>query len=247
MTAQFNSVAAAKPARKAGFSLTYKNAPGLDRLPFVAGLRSKTAAPYWHVPATCQGDDAFEVGSAMADAYLKHICENADDCPVSDLAIIVESFMIRFETEGGQEMATLGRDGQSASFSSFRQQCNGFFGTLAAWLSHAAKDRASYLDTITEEMIVQRANNAMHGSVRQIEVVMARRPNGVDGYVSSVVKFGFPSMPVGATPLDLDDARVREFLFFGAERAGFDIPVDSQMDGYVRDDGDETNIRAWLK
>ncbi|MEX3948280.1 hypothetical protein AB4Y40_11080 [Paraburkholderia sp. EG287B] len=234
--------------RKGCHPFRYKdNALGLERLPFVAGPRSAVAAPYWGVPTTCHGDDAFEVGAAMADAYLKHLREDTDDCPVSDLANIVESFLMRFEQEGGRAMPGLGCSAQSESFGSLRQQCAGFFGTLDAWLTLAAKDSASYLDALTEDMIVQRANRAMHGSLRQIEVVIERRPNGVDLYVSSAVRFAAPFVPVDATPLDLDDARVREFLFAGAERSGFDIPVDSDMDGYVGDDGDETHIRMWLK
>ncbi|MEX3905142.1 hypothetical protein AB4Y33_16940 [Paraburkholderia sp. BR14319] len=183
----------------------------------------------------------------MADAYLKHLREDTDECPVSDLANIVESFMMRFEQEGGRAMPGLGCSAQSESFGSLRQQCAGFFGTLDAWLTQAAKDSASYLDALTEDMIVQRANRAMHGSVRQIEVVIARRPNGVDLYLSSAVRFAAPFVPVDATPLDVDDARVRDFLFAGAARSEFDIPVDSDMGGYVRDDGDETHIRMWLK
>ncbi|NLP64211.1 hypothetical protein [Paraburkholderia sacchari] len=155
--------------------------------------------------------------------------------------------MIRFEMEGGREMASVGRRGQSESFGSLRQQCAGFFGTLDAWLTQGTKDRATYLDTLTEEMIAQRINDALRGSVRKIEVVVERLPNRVERFVSAVVRRGVPHIPAGTRTLDLDDVMVREFLFAGAERKGFDIPVDSEIDGYVWDDAGETHIHAWLK
>ena len=82
--------------------------------------------------------------------------------------------------------------------------------------------------------------------VEQVVVVIRSMGNGVDRLLSSVVMVGVPTVPTYARALDLDDARVRDFLFEGARREGFDIPVDNSMCGAVWDSDNETHVRAWL-
>lgn len=82
--------------------------------------------------------------------------------------------------------------------------------------------------------------------VEQLEVIIERLPNAVDRFISAVVKVGAPLLPSDVVPLDLDDERIREFLYAGAEREGFDIPVDALLVGGVWDTGQQTRIRAWL-
>ena len=83
-------------------------------------------------------------------------------------------------------------------------------------------------------------------AVEQIAVVIRAMGNGVDRLVSSVAMVGVPTVPAYARALDLDDARVRDFLFEGARREGFDIPVDNSICGAVWDSDNETHVRAWL-
>jgi len=81
--------------------------------------------------------------------------------------------------------------------------------------------------------------------VEQIEVVVVRLSNGVERLVSAKAKVGVPFVPEGAQALDLDDAMVREFLYAGAMREGFDIPVDASLVGGVWSSDNRTHILAW--
>ena len=81
--------------------------------------------------------------------------------------------------------------------------------------------------------------------VEQIQVVVRRMGNGVDRLISAVAMVGTTQIPVTAMALDVDDARVRDMLYIGATREGFDIPVDAVLEGGVWEVGDETHIRAW--
>ncbi|MDN7179078.1 hypothetical protein M0D69_13855 [Caballeronia sp. SEWSISQ10-4 2] len=81
--------------------------------------------------------------------------------------------------------------------------------------------------------------------VEQLRVIVREMPNGVDRLEDARVCYGACSMPAHAKPLDLDNARVRDFLFYAAEREGYDIPVDNSMKGAVWHSENDTYIRAW--
>lgn len=133
--------------------------PGFRRLPFVAGLRSESAAPCWNVPASGGYFGGYETGEAMAQAFLKFLHEEPDDLPSYWLTDIVQSFMVRFEQEGGKAMADRSPCSErSETFQAFRGQYCGFFNTVSQWLAASAKHLGSNLDRITEQDLVHRAN-----------------------------------------------------------------------------------------
>ena len=90
--------------------------PGFRRLPFVAGWRTESASPCWNVPASGGYFGGYETGEAMAQAFLKFLREEKGDFPAYWLTGIVESFMTRFEQEGGKAR----RSGASIAASSTR-------------------------------------------------------------------------------------------------------------------------------
>ena len=133
--------------------------PGFRRLPFVAGWRTESASPCWNVPASGGYFGGYETGEAMAQAFLKFLREEKGDFPAYWLTGIVESFMTRFEQEGGKAMADRSPCSEwSEPFEAFRGQYCGFFNTVSQWLAASAKHLGSNLDRITEQDLVRRAN-----------------------------------------------------------------------------------------
>lgn len=132
---------------------------GLNRLPFVAKQSSKTIARYWDLPASGGYFGGYETGEAMAQALLK-IMRNKETSGFNiELTNIVESFMVRFEQEGGSSMANKNQMADwSESFDSFRGQYVGFFNTLCQWLELSAIHIGRNLDSITEKEISGRAS-----------------------------------------------------------------------------------------
>jgi len=132
---------------------------GFRRLPFVAGWRTDSDTPCWHVPASGGYFGGYETGEAMAQAFLKFLREEQSDFPATWLTGIAESFMTRFEQEGVKAMADRKPMSEwSDSFDSFRGQYVGFFNTISQWLSASAKHLGSNLDRIEEQDLVRRAN-----------------------------------------------------------------------------------------
>lgn len=79
-----------------------------------------------------------------------------------------------------------------------------------------------------------------------VRVVVKRLGNGVDCLrrvekVTRAVMF-----PPGARLLDMDDARVRDLVMLGFERAGVDLPTDAVVMGCAYEVGDETHKCAWV-
>lgn len=136
--------------------------PGFRRLPFVANWRSKSDTPCWDIPATGNYFGGHETGEAMALAFLKFLREGDEVGCGRWLISVVESFMIRFEQEGGGQMVHGSVLDMSDGFSSFRGQYCGFFGLLSNWLWGAAKDLGANLDQITEKDLVCRANAGLN-------------------------------------------------------------------------------------
>lgn len=131
---------------------------GFRRLPFVAGRHSKSANPFWNIPASGGYFGGYETGEAMALAFLKFLREEDSNIPSYWLTKIAESFMCRWEQEGGSDMAERRHLNHSDGFDSIRGQYVGFFNTLSQWLSAAAKGMGSNLDRMTERELVARAN-----------------------------------------------------------------------------------------
>lgn len=134
-------------------------AHGFHRLPFVAGRRAGSAAPCWQVPASGGYCGGYETGEAMAQAFLKFLREEQSGSPARYLTGIAESFMTRFEQEGGKAMADRTPISEwSHSFDSLRGQYTGFFNTVSLWLAAAAKQLGANLDGIEEQAMLRRAN-----------------------------------------------------------------------------------------
>lgn len=132
--------------------------PDFHQLPFVADGRVESASPYWHIPASGGYFGGYETGEAMAHAFLKFLREEQSTCPTYWMTGIVESFMIHFESEGGLAMQRRRASEWSDEFTSFRGQYTGFINTLSQWLTVAAKQLGSSLDSLTEQDMVNRAN-----------------------------------------------------------------------------------------
>ncbi|MDD3676036.1 hypothetical protein [Thauera propionica] len=132
---------------------------GFRRLPFVAGRSANSAAPCWNVPASGGYFGGYETGEAMAQAFLKFLREEEGGFPAYWLTFIVESFMIRFEQEGGKAMADrVPCSERSETFVAFRGQYCGFLNTVSQWLAASAKHLGASLDRISEQDLVRRAN-----------------------------------------------------------------------------------------
>lgn len=133
---------------------------GFYQLPFVTNM-SVSSPGCWSVPATGGYFGGYETGEAMAMTFMKFLREEEVRYPGRPwLTEIAESFMIRFEQEGGVAMTEGSREktDSSCSFDSFRGQYVGFFNTLLDWLSVSAKQLGSSLDHIEEKDLVTRAN-----------------------------------------------------------------------------------------
>jgi len=130
---------------------------GAARLPFVASWRTETPARYWNAPASGGYFGGYETGEAMALMFLKFLRAEEGELAPMTLTQIAESFMVRFDQEGGY--ATNKRRGDSGdSFDSLRGQYVGFFNTLSTWLAASAKTLGASLDRLAEQDLVQRAN-----------------------------------------------------------------------------------------
>jgi hypothetical protein len=132
--------------------------PGFRSLPFVAGWRTESASPCWNVPASGGYFGGYETGEAMAQAFLKFLRDEQGDFPAYWLTGIAESFMVRFEQEGGRAMKDRSPCSGSDGFEAFRGQYCGFFNTVSQWLAASAKHLGSNLDRLTEQDLVRRAN-----------------------------------------------------------------------------------------
>jgi hypothetical protein len=151
------------PAQFVGKPAAYlkarKDKTGFWALPFVAGVRGKSAAPYWGVPASGGYFGGYETGEAMAKCFLKYlrVHGNRRD-PSHYLAAIVGDFMVRFVQEGGGAERPMVREDLDGGYDSFRGQYVGFCNTLASWLIAAAQDLGAGLDAIPEGDLLCRAN-----------------------------------------------------------------------------------------
>ncbi|WP_035625359.1 hypothetical protein [Herminiimonas sp. CN] len=134
-----------------------------QNLPFVAGSRSVTETPYWSVSASGGYFGGYETGAAMAQSFLKFLREDKGEFASHHLTGIIESFMVRFEQEGGLAMKNMGRMSEwSDGFSGFRGQYTGFFNTIADWLTASAKHLGGNLDRLTEQDLVRKANAGLN-------------------------------------------------------------------------------------
>lgn len=134
-----------------------RSKPSFSSLPFVAGSSSDVDAPNWNVYAAGGYFGGYETGEAMAMSFLKFLREEKSDYPVY-LTGIVESFMVRFEQEGGKAMKDRSPSEWSDGFDSLRGQYVGFFNTLSHWLVASAKYLGGNLDQVSEQDLVRRAN-----------------------------------------------------------------------------------------
>lgn len=135
---------------------------GFRSLPFVAGPRTDSDSPCWHVPATGGYFGGYETGEAMAQALLKlHRSEKSADSSFA-LTHIVKSFMRRFEEEGGKAMDDRRASDRSDSFDSLRGQYVGFFNTMSEWLEAVAQQLGGRLDKISNDELLSRANAGLN-------------------------------------------------------------------------------------
>lgn len=135
---------------------------GFRSLPFVAGPRTDSDAPCWHMPAKGGYLGGYETGEAMARALLK--LHRSDESQIQSHALtdIVCSFMRRFEEEGGKAMDDRCAPDWSNSFDSLRGQYVGFFNTMSGWLEAAAKHLGSGLDKVSNDDLLKQANAGLN-------------------------------------------------------------------------------------
>lgn len=150
--------------RKAPHRLKFNNSAKtrFHRLPFVASWRARDPAHDWCVPATGDYFGGYQTGEAMAHAFLKYLRDDGKDVlQAGHLTDIVESFMVRFDQEGGQAMRSRKSDARTASFNSFRGQYIGFMNTVSMWLLAATKHLGASLDQMDEKELLQKANDGL--------------------------------------------------------------------------------------
>jgi len=141
-------------------------------MPFLNDRGKKVSTPYWTVPATGGYMGGYQTGEAMAIVFLKHLRAEEAGQATSWMTGVVESFMIRFEQEGGNAALehTMLKD-WSSEFESLRAQYFGFFGTLAKWLQTFVKAYGANLDHLDDQNLVDLANS---GLMFDLETVKAR-------------------------------------------------------------------------
>jgi hypothetical protein len=110
-------------------------------------------------PIVFMGSD----GEALASEFLKTLRDGDPESVrlyMTALTDISQSFMVRFDQEGGQAMLSRSPcDEWSESFTAFRGQYCGFFNKLCEWLATMARSSiGANLDQITCEAILERAN-----------------------------------------------------------------------------------------
>lgn len=128
-------------------------------LPFVSNSRTKRDNRCWDVPATGGYFGGYRTGEAMALAFAKFLREDGEAAIApAQLTCIVESFMERYEQEGGKTMRSLPMNQYSDEFSSFRGQYVGFFNTITKMLADAAVRLGGEFDRTSERELVDRAN-----------------------------------------------------------------------------------------
>lgn len=150
---------------------------GYFRLPFVGNWRAKgVEAPNWNVPAAGGYFGGYQTGEAMAHAFLKYLRDGVEgELSAHHLTSIIESFMIRFEQEGGQDVARhRNRDRRSDSFNSFRGQYIGFINTVSMWLMASARRLGGDLDAMGEADLARRANEGLRFNERAYMAEVAR-------------------------------------------------------------------------
>lgn len=88
------------------------------------------------------------------------------------------------------------------------------------------------------------SNAASYGEM--VRVVVRRLGNGVD-CLRRVERVPRPAtFPDDSRLLDMDDARVRDLVALGFDRAGVDLPSDATVMGCAFEVGDETHKCAWI-
>ena len=129
---------------------------GFYKLPFVGS--SRHAARFWCVPATGGYTGGRETGAAMAYSFLKFLRTSPRAQADFLLPRVIESFMVRFEQEGGCALIGMPYKKQSTAFAALEGQYYGFFGTVSRWLASSAICLGSDLDQLTEKDLLRRAN-----------------------------------------------------------------------------------------
>ncbi|QFY42321.1 hypothetical protein F6R98_06505 [Candidatus Methylospira mobilis] len=124
-----------------------------QRLPFVSS-NPRAKAPNWNVPAKGGYFGGFKTGQFMAVALLKYQRQDDD---AGFLEKVVESFMRRYEMEGGSAMLDKPPSEWSEGFKALRGQYYGFFSYLGKWLHYASTD-GDNLDNTSEKDIETGAN-----------------------------------------------------------------------------------------
>lgn len=120
-----------------------------DELPFVTSAR-RSATPDWTLPPVGGYHAGHDAGAAMAMAFLKHLRTLPPDAAYTfQLTRVVESFLRRFEAEGGASELDMPPRQRASRMGSLCGQWAGFFNVLSTWLTDAARRRAPELDAIT--------------------------------------------------------------------------------------------------
>lgn len=85
------------------------------------------------------------------------------------------------------------------------------------------------------------------GSGGMVRVVIEQIGNGVDCLKRAERAPRAVAFPLGSRLLDMDDARVRDLVMVGLERAGVGLPTDATVVGCAYEVGAETHLCAWIE
>ena len=128
------------------YSLTIKNK--FHRLPFVK--RTKQRLQCWVVPATGDYVGGYQIGEAMAHAYIKYLQSINGNCDeVGYLLEILGDIQLRMLECGYANWASICVLEWPYELSSLHGQRTGFVRTVEQWLIYGAKTYEPVLDLLT--------------------------------------------------------------------------------------------------
>lgn len=148
------------------------------RLPFVH-VGKLHVNSYWAVPAKGEYFGGYEVGEAMARAFLKHLANSNESHDAYLLLNIIqeqgERLQDAIEQHQCKDMAVTKWPTEPASL---RGQQAGFMNTLGEWLLAITKPLGAAFDGVSEQSITQHANHALTRTDAQVRELAKRVDRG---------------------------------------------------------------------
>ncbi len=148
------------------------------RLPFINAGKIHINS-YWAVPAKGEYFGGYEVGKAMAIAFLKHLATSNDSYDAYVLLSIIQSPGERLqESIERNQCKDLPINNWPTDPSSLRGQQTGFVNTIGEWLLAAAKPLGAAFDDVSEQSLAERANLALTRTDAQMRELAERVDRG---------------------------------------------------------------------